>query len=123
MKERLEFYGNGPSLTAIAMMVAVSVMATLGTHPIAMLLVVVIGLSDPEWGRRVHAIVQPITGTEPSADELRSYASERLARYKVPKTIEFIDAIPRTEATKLNRAALIAERESDDRAPNPTGTR
>ena len=45
MRERLEFYGNGPSLTAIAMMAAVSVMATLGTHPIAMLLVGVIGLS------------------------------------------------------------------------------
>lgn len=84
--------------------------AALSEHP-HVADVVVIGLSDPEWGRRVHAIVQPRQGSQPDADELRSYAAERLARYKVPKTIEFIDAIPRTEATKLNRAALIAERE------------
>ena len=51
------------------------------------------------------------------------HAADRLARYKVPKTIEFIDAIPRTEATKLNRAALIAERENDNQVTSPTGTR
>lgn len=75
--------------------------------------VVVIGLSDEEWGRRVHAIVQPRAGATPTEDDLRAYAGERLARYKVPKTIEFVESIPRTEATKLNRAALIAEREPD----------
>lgn len=82
--------------------------------------VVVIGLSDPEWGRRVHAIVQPREGADLTEEQLRDYASERLARYKVPKTVEFVDAIPRTEATKLNRAALIAEREAADAAT--TGT-
>jgi Acyl-CoA synthetases (AMP-forming)/AMP-acid ligases II len=39
------------------------------------------------------------------------FVKERLTAYKVPKTVEFIDAIPRTEATKVNRAQLIAERE------------
>ena len=73
--------------------------------------VVVIGLNDPEWGRRVHAIVQRRDGADLTEEQLREYASERLARYKVPKSVEFVDAIPRTEATKLNRAALIAERE------------
>jgi bile acid-coenzyme A ligase len=96
--------------------------AALSEHP-DVADVVVIGLSDPEWGRRVHAIVQPRAGATPTAEDLRAYATERLARYKVPKTIEFIDAIPRTEATKLNRAALIAERENDNQAPSPTGTR
>jgi bile acid-coenzyme A ligase len=71
----------------------------------------VIGLTDAEWGRRVHAIVQLDDGATATADELTAYASERIARYKVPKSVEFIDKIPRTEATKLNRASLIAERE------------
>jgi bile acid-coenzyme A ligase len=74
--------------------------------------VVVIGLADPEWGRRVHAVVQRADDGEPvDTDTLLAYAKTRLAGYKVPKTIEFVDVIPRSEATKVNRAALIAERE------------
>lgn len=74
--------------------------------------VVVIGLADPEWGRRVHAIVQlanPASPVDPT--ELTAWARSKLSPYKVPKTIEYVDAIPRSEATKVNRAALIAERE------------
>ena len=73
--------------------------------------VVVVGLSDPEWGRRVHAIVHTVEGSTVSEAGLRAYARERIARYKVPKTIEFVAEIPRSEATKVNRAALVAERE------------
>lgn len=70
--------------------------------------VVVIGLSDPHWGRRVHAVVQaagPLT-----EQQVIEYAKGRLAPYKVPKTVEFVDAIPRTAATKVNRSAMIAAR-------------
>ena len=38
------------------------------------------------------------------------YAKSRLAPYKAPKTVEFVDKIPRTAATKVNRSALIAAR-------------
>jgi bile acid-coenzyme A ligase len=73
--------------------------------------VVVIGLQDPEWGRRVHAVVEPTDhDAPPSVEEIRAYAKERLAAYKVPKTVEFVDRIPRTEATKVSRAALIDAR-------------
>jgi bile acid-coenzyme A ligase len=73
--------------------------------------VVVIGLSDPEWGRRVHAIVAPSShGVPPTADEVIAYAKSRLAAYKVPKTVELVDEIPRSAATKVNRGQLIAAR-------------
>jgi bile acid-coenzyme A ligase len=73
--------------------------------------VVVVGLSDPEWGRRVHAIVEPADpSSPPAADEVIAYAKSRLAAYKVPKTVEIVERIPRSEATKVNRQQLIAER-------------
>ncbi len=82
--------------------------------------VVVVGLRDPEWGRRVHAIVQPAAGAAGAAldpDGVVRFAKERLASYKVPKTVELVDVIERNEAMKLNRAALVAEREGPDPAP------
>ncbi|MGZ7012975.1 MAG: class I adenylate-forming enzyme family protein [Acidimicrobiales bacterium] len=73
--------------------------------------VVVIGLSDPEWGRRVHALVEPADRhAPPTADEVRAYARSRLAPYKVPKTVEMVDEIPRSAATKVNRSALVEAR-------------
>jgi bile acid-coenzyme A ligase len=70
--------------------------------------VVVIGLSDAQWGRRVHAVVQaaqPLT-----EQQVIEYAKSRLAPYKAPKTVEFVGKIPRTAATKVNRSAMIAAR-------------
>ena len=73
--------------------------------------VVVIGLLDEEWGRRVHAVIEPADpAAPPTAEEVRAYAKERLAAYKVPKTVEFVDVIPRSEATKVSRAALVDAR-------------
>jgi bile acid-coenzyme A ligase len=74
--------------------------------------VVVIGLRDPEWGRRVHAVIEPADhAAPPSAEELIRYAKTRLAPYKVPKTVELIDEIPRSAATKVSRGAMVAARE------------
>lgn len=84
--------------------------AALAEHP-GVVDVVVVGLPDTEWGRRVHAIVEPHDqGAPPTAEELRAFARDRLAPYKVPKTVEFVAAIPRSAATKVNRAQLVAER-------------
>jgi bile acid-coenzyme A ligase len=88
--------------------------SALSEHP-AIADVVVIGLRDEEWGRRVHAIVQPADATQPpDPEEVIAFARERLATYKVPKTVEFVDSIQRNDAMKLNRAALVAEREGPD---------
>ncbi len=56
--------------------------------------VVVIGLPDEEWGRRVHAIVQLAQGAELTEEDVREFARSRLAPYKVPKTVEFIARMP-----------------------------
>ncbi|MBV8461952.1 MAG: AMP-binding protein [Acidimicrobiales bacterium] len=96
--------------------------AALSEHP-EVVDVVVIGLPDAEWGRRVHAIIEPPRPSDPPDEEqIRSFAKERLAPYKVPKTVEFVDAIPRSAATKVNRAQLVADRmESEPVETAPPG--
>jgi bile acid-coenzyme A ligase len=71
--------------------------------------VVVIGLKDESWGRRVHAVVQPADSAITEADVI-AYAKRRLAGYKVPKTVEFVESIPRSEATKVSRGAMVDAR-------------
>ena len=73
--------------------------------------VAVIGLPDPEWGRRVHALIEPADRAHPpSTDDLRAHCRARLAGYKVPKSFEIVDRLPRTAAGKINRSALVADR-------------
>jgi bile acid-coenzyme A ligase len=75
--------------------------------------VVVVGLPDPEWGHRVHAIVEASDPAHaPTADELRAHCKARLTSYKVPKSFETIERIPRSAAGKVNRSALVDERAS-----------
>nr|WP_272952977.1 AMP-binding protein [Mycolicibacter kumamotonensis] len=84
--------------------------AALTEHP-AVADAVVVGLPDPEWGKRVHAVIElSDPAAAPSAAELRSYCRERLAAHKVPKTIEFVVALPRTAAGKIRRGDMARQR-------------
>jgi bile acid-coenzyme A ligase len=84
--------------------------AALSEHP-GVADVVVIGLPDPEWGKRVHAVIQPRDANEPpSASELKAFCRERLAAYKAPRTYEFVLDFPRNDAGKIQRSAMVAER-------------
>ena len=66
----------------------------------------VIGLPDEDWGARVHAIVQPNAGAALDEAELLEFVAARLARFKLPKSIEFTSEPLRDEAGKVRRAAL-----------------
>ncbi|MGE0309500.1 MAG: feruloyl-CoA synthetase, partial [Acidimicrobiia bacterium] len=84
--------------------------AALSEHP-SLADVSVVGLPDPEWGRSVHAIIELLPDeVVPTQDQLREHCRVRLAPYKVPKSFEIVDKLPRTEAGKINRSALVAER-------------
>ncbi len=66
--------------------------------------VAVFGVPDEAWGESVKAIVQPIDGTATGAtlaDELARFASERLAKYKLPRSIDFRKELPREPSGKL----------------------
>jgi o-succinylbenzoate---CoA ligase len=66
----------------------------------------VVGLPDAEWGEAVVATVVVREGLTVSAEELRRFCASRVARFKVPKQIEFAAALPRTESGKLLRGEL-----------------
>jgi fatty-acyl-CoA synthase len=68
----------------------------------------VAGIPDQRWG---EAVGLAVVADDPAlaADEVRAHVRSRLAAYKVPKSIVFVDAIPRTEATaKVQRAKVRA---------------
>jgi bile acid-coenzyme A ligase len=91
--------------------------AALSEHP-GVADVVVIGLPDPEWGKRVHAVIQPQEAQRPpTAAQLKAFCRERLAAYKAPRTYEFVLDFPRSDAGKVQRSAMVAERTVDARPP------
>ena len=63
-----------------------------------------IGLPDDDLGIRVHAIVDAPGGVGEEA--LRAYLAERLVRYKIPRSFEFVDGPLRDDAGKVRRSAL-----------------
>jgi len=68
----------------------------------------VIGLPDERWGERVHAVVVLQPGASVGDTELLGYARERLAGYKCPKTMEFVDALPKNVIGKILKKDLRA---------------
>ncbi|HEY6981502.1 MAG TPA: fatty acid--CoA ligase [Reyranella sp.] len=74
-------------------------------HP-AVADVAVIGVPDERWGEAVKAVVVRKAGAEVMPGELIDWARDRIAGYKLPKSIDFIDALPRNPTGKILKREL-----------------
>lgn len=63
----------------------------------------VAGIPHPDWGETVMALVVAAPGQKPDPEEIRQFCRQRLAGYKVPRIIEFIDVIPRNITGKIQK--------------------
>jgi acyl-CoA synthetase (AMP-forming)/AMP-acid ligase II len=75
------------------------------THP-AIEETSVIGVDDPEFGKRLAAFVVRKPGAELTEDDVREFVKDNLARYKVPRDVTFLDALPRTPTGKVLKRRL-----------------
>jgi long-chain acyl-CoA synthetase len=78
------------------------------THP-AVADVAVFGIPNDEWGEEVKAVVEPRAGVAGSAtlsEELLAFCSGKLARYKLPRSIDFAERLPRDPSGKLYKRKL-----------------
>jgi acyl-CoA synthetase (AMP-forming)/AMP-acid ligase II len=66
----------------------------------------VIGIPDEKWGEAVLAVIESRAGSNCTAEELLTHARVLVGPIKVPKRIEFVAALPRTNAGKVSRAEL-----------------
>ncbi|WP_022930545.1 class I adenylate-forming enzyme family protein [Patulibacter americanus] len=97
---RKEIYISGGENVAPA-----EVERVLAAHP-AVAEAAVVGVPDARWGETGAAFVVPAAGATVDPAGLRAFAAERLATFKVPRTVAVVEALPRTALGKVQRAAL-----------------
>ena len=83
--------------------------AVLSQHP-DVREVVVVGLAASDTVARLKAFVVPEPGARPTAESLRAFARERLIHYKIPRSFEITDDVPRSPTGKILRQALPGRR-------------
>jgi long-chain acyl-CoA synthetase len=86
---------------------SVEVESALSLHP-AVVAVAVIGVPDERWGEAVKAMVICRPGVTVDAETLTAFCRGRLAAYKVPKSIDFVDSFPLIASGKVSKKELRA---------------
>lgn len=84
---------------------ALEIEAVLRDHP-AVADCAVLGLPDEEWGERVGAAVELAAGATLDLEELKSFCRERLAPYKIPRSLVLVAALPRNAMGKVVKAEV-----------------
>ncbi|MGV1006928.1 MAG: class I adenylate-forming enzyme family protein, partial [Candidatus Nanopelagicales bacterium] len=84
---------------------SVEVERALTDHP-AVLDAAVFGIPDEKWGESVKAAVELSSGQEATPEELIAWCREKLAGYKIPRSVEIMDALPRNPTGKLLKREL-----------------
>lgn len=69
----------------------------------------VISGPDPDWGERVHAVIVAVPESGVTAETLRDFVGERIAPYKAPRTVAFVDAPPLSPVGKILERVLREE--------------
>jgi acyl-CoA synthetase (AMP-forming)/AMP-acid ligase II len=69
----------------------------------------VIGIPDEEWGQEPRAIVVLKEGETVTADEIIEFSRSNLASFKRPRSVIFVDSLPRSALGKLSRKQLVEE--------------
>jgi long-chain acyl-CoA synthetase len=80
----------------------------LSCHP-AVADVAVFGIPHDDWGEEIKAVVQPAAGAEPGpalTEELLAFLAGRVAKFKLPRTVDYLDELPRDPNGKLYKRKL-----------------
>lgn len=85
---------------------AVEVEEMLMGHP-AVMQCAVIGLPDTTWGERVTAVIIRRPGQEVTEEEIIAFSRDRIAHFKAPKTVFFVDTLPMTSTGKVQKFLLV----------------
>ena len=77
----------------------------IASHP-AVAQCAVIGVPDPHWGERVHAVIVPKPDATVTLDDLRDHVKGRIAGYKAPRSLEIAGTLPVSGAGKILKREL-----------------